>query len=135
MNASESGAGVALFISIAIINIAFFTFLAVVAWVVARRREREAYYRSETMKRIVEAGGENSPVLDYMREQERTGAAKRVAGFKLGGLVNIAIGLALMVLLHTLVHASGVYLAGLFPLLLGVALLVYGLWLGPRTAV
>ena len=135
MNSNESNAGVALFLMIAVANIALFSFLAVAVWLGARRKEREAYYRAETMKRVIEAGGERSPVLDYLREQERNNTARRSAGFKLGGLVNLAIGLALMILLHTLVQTSGVYLAGLFPLFLGLALLGYGAWVGPKTAV
>lgn len=126
--------GVAVFFYLAIANISLFTFLAVAVWVGARRREREAYYKAETMKRIVEAGGERSPALEYLREQETITAAKRVAGFRLGGLVNLAIGLALMILLHSLVRESGVYLVGLFPLFVGLALLVYGSWLSPKTA-
>ena len=35
-------------------SIALFSFLAVAAWSDARRKEREAYYTSETLKKIAE---------------------------------------------------------------------------------
>jgi hypothetical protein len=37
-----------------------------------------------------------------------------------------------MILLHGLVRATGVYLVGVIPSLIGVALLMYGYWLGPK---
>ena len=39
-------------------SIALFSFLAVASWSDARRKEREAYYRSETLKKIAESSGE-----------------------------------------------------------------------------
>jgi hypothetical protein len=38
-----------------------------------------------------------------------------------------------MILLHGLVPVHGVYLTGTIPLLVGVALLVYGYWMMPQT--
>jgi len=124
-----------IFFFLAIGAIALFTFLSVATWAGTRQAEREAYYKAEMMKRIAEIGGERSPAIDYLREQERIAAAKRAAGFKIGGLINVAVGIALMILLHELVHAAPVYLTGMFPLLVGVALLVYVFWLGPKTEV
>src|SRR6185436_7506723 len=49
--------------------IAFFTFLSVSAWSTARRREREAYYKSEAIKKIAEMQGATpEPVLQVLRE-------------------------------------------------------------------
>jgi hypothetical protein len=46
-----------------------FSFLAVASWAADRRREREAYYRSEAIKKIAEMQG-NAPdaVLQLLRE-------------------------------------------------------------------
>ncbi len=38
-------------------SIALFSFLGVASWTDARRKEREAYYRSETLKKISESSG------------------------------------------------------------------------------
>ena len=49
--------------------IGFFSFLGVSAWVNARRREREAYYRSEAIKKIAEMREPlPEPVLSALRE-------------------------------------------------------------------
>jgi hypothetical protein len=125
-------AGVAVFFFLAIGAIALFTFLSVATWTGTRQNEREAYYKAEMLKKIAEIGGERNPALEYLREQERISAAKRIGGFRLGGLINIALGLALLVLLHALVPVRGVALVGLFPLFIGVVLAAYGYWLAPK---
>jgi len=125
--------GVAVFLFLAIGALALFAFLSVATWTGTRQQERESYYRAEMMKKIAEAGGEQNPALAYLREQERIAAAKRVGGFRLAGMINIAVGLALIIFLHALVHFAGVYLMGLIPLFVGVALLVYGYWMVPQT--
>ena len=127
-------AGVAVFFFLAIGAIALFTFLSVATWTGTRQNEREAYYKAETLKKIAEIGGERNPALEYLREQERISAAKRIGGFRLGGLINIAIGFALLILLHALVPVRGVALVGLIPLFIGVVLAAYGYWLGPKEA-
>ena len=46
-----------------------FTFLSVAAWTSARRKEREAYYKSEAIKKIAEMQGATpEPVLQILRE-------------------------------------------------------------------
>lgn len=125
--------GVAVFLFLAIGALALFAFLSVATWTGTRAQEREAYYKAEMMKKIAEAGGDRNPALEYLREQERIAAAKRVTGFRLAGMINIAVGLSLMIFLRALVHFAGVYLSGLIPLFVGIALLVYGYWMIPQT--
>jgi hypothetical protein len=49
--------------------IALFTFLSVAAWTSGRRKEREAYYKSEAIKKIAEMQGTSpEPVLQMLRE-------------------------------------------------------------------
>src|SRR5262245_10427500 len=49
--------------------VCLFSFLAVASWTDARRREREAYYRSEAIKKLSEIQGTVSePVLQLIRE-------------------------------------------------------------------
>jgi hypothetical protein len=123
---------IAFILFLAISSVALFTFLAVATWTGTRQQERETYYKAEMMKKIAEVGGERNPALEYLREQERIAVAKQVGGFRLGGLICIAVGIALMILLHALVPVHGVYLTGLIPLFVGVALLVYGFWMMPQ---
>lgn len=129
------GADVAVFIFLAIGAIALFTFLSVATWAGSRQAEREAYYKAETMKKIAEMGGENNPALEYLREQERIKAVKRLGGIKLGGLINVGVGLGLMGFLRGIVHGPPVYLSGTIPLFIGFAMLAYTFWFAPERQV
>ena len=116
-------------------SIALFSFLAVASWSDARRREREAYYRSETLKKIAESSGEGARIAMelMMREEQKPKMKRSLEGMKLGGLVTAAVGIGVMALLHGIVQGEGpVYLVGLIPLLIGVALLVYAFLLAPK---
>jgi hypothetical protein len=114
-------------------SIALFSFLAINGWADARRKEREAYYRGETLKKIAESSGEAArSAMELLREQEKNAAKRRLEGLKLGGLITAAVGLGVMVLLRGLEQEHPVYLAGLIPLLVGSALLVYAFVLAPK---
>ena len=67
-----------------------------------------------------------------MREDERRAARRAREGLKLSSLILIAIGAALMVFLKIISPDMPVYLAGLFPLGVGVAMVIYILFVGPR---
>ena len=60
---------------------------------------------------------------------------KKREGMKIGGLINIAVGVGLMIFLRALVQDEPVYLCGLIPGLIGVALLTYALFLAPKAGV
>ena len=114
-------------------SIALFSFLTVNGWADARRKEREAYYRGETLKKIAESSGEAAKsALEMLREQEIFAARRRIEGLKLGGLITTAVGVGVMVLLSGLRVAEPVYLTGVIPLLVGLALLVYAFLLAPK---
>ncbi len=117
-------------------SIALFSFLAVASWSDARRKERETYYKSETLKKIAESSGEGAKAaIELMREQEKSAEKRRLEGMKLGGLITAVVGIGVMVLLHGLAHREPVYLAGLIPLLIGVAMLIYVFVLAPEPQV
>ena len=114
-------------------SIALFSFLGVASWSEARRKEREAYYTSETLKKIAESSGEGAKAaIEYIQEQHRNLARRRLEGMKLGGLITAAVGIGLMVFLRGVANEESVYLVGLIPLLIGVALLIYSFWLAPK---
>lgn len=121
------------FLSVAIV--AIFSFVAVAVWSQERRREREAYYRSETLRKIGEAqaaGG--TAAIEFLREEEKNAARRLREGQKLGGLIVLAIGIGLMIFIKGVSRndPSPAYLVGLFPLLIGAALLVYVYLLAPK---
>jgi hypothetical protein len=121
----------ALFLSVG--AIAVFSFVAVAAWSDNRRKEREAYYKAETLKKMVEAHGpgSSSPV-ELLREEERLAARRRREGQRLGGLITFAVGIGLMIFLKAVDHDGQTYLVGAIPLLVGAALLAYSYLLAPK---
>lgn len=123
--------------------ICFFSYAAVASWVEARRKEREDYYKSDTLKKIAEGGPGATAALEFLREQEKNAAERhceeqkntslrRREGTKIGGAVNIAIAVGLMIFLHEFLRNQPVYLVGLIPLLVGIALLIYSYFLAPK---
>jgi ferric-dicitrate binding protein FerR (iron transport regulator) len=134
MSPTDMNAGIALFVFLAVGAVALFTFLSVATWAGTRQQEREAYYKAEMMKKIAEVGGERNPALDYLREQERIAAAKRLGGYKLGGLVVAGLGLGVLIFLKALLPGQAVYLCGTIFLFIGLALLAYATWFAPERA-
>lgn len=127
-----------LFIFLGIGSIALFSFLAVAIWAGERRKEREAYYRSETLKRVVELQGSGSQsAIEVLREEERIAARRSIEGLKLGGLITLAVGVGMMAFLGAMMSANHThepaYLVGLIPALIGIAILVYVYILVPKS--
>ena len=117
----------AVFFFLSIGAIALFTFLSVATFSGTRQAEREAYYKAEMLKKIAEVGGGGNPALDYLREQERIAAAKRLGGIKLGGLVVSGLGLGVMIFLRALIREQPIFLCGPIFLFVGLALLAYAM--------
>jgi hypothetical protein len=133
---------IGLFLFLSVLMVSIFSFVSIAVWTEARRKEREAYYKSESLRRIAEMPGEGAKyVIEIMREEERirqgnerTREIEKIQGMKIGGVVTTAVGLGLMVFLYFLVDKSGtpVYLVGLIPAFIGLALLVSVNFLTPR---
>lgn len=125
---------IAVFIPIVTI-ICVFTFLSIASWSGARQKEREAYYKSETLKRIAESQGPGATsALELIREEARVSTRKAREGQRLGGLATVAVGMALTPFLWAVLDPGdkGVALVGLIPFLIGVAMLVYSYVLAPK---
>jgi hypothetical protein len=110
-----------------VIIVAVFAFTGVLHWVDSSRKEREAYYRADTLKRLGEAPGEGAKAaLELLREQDRLKRINAREGMKIGGLVSVAVGAALCIFLRFVAgSASGSWLVGLIPGFIGIALLIY----------
>src|ERR1700679_73618 len=81
-------------------SIALFSFLAVASWSDARRKEREAYYMADALKKIADSSAEGGKsAVEYLREQNGIAIRKRVEGLKLGGLITAAVGVGVMIFL------------------------------------
>jgi hypothetical protein len=115
--------GVMFFVFLAVGALALFSFLAVIVWSKFRWKEREAFYRSEMVKKIAETGGAGSTAaLEFLREQEKSAKLRDRVVLSVAGLITMSVGIALMIFLNRLVTHSPVYLSGLFPLIIGIIL-------------
>lgn len=117
--------GMWMFLSIGAVSL-FVVFIPTVTWVDSRRKEREAYYRADTLRRLTEATGEAAnAVVELLREEERRKEIKQREGMKIGAVVNLGVGIAMMIFIAYLTHGNPAFLCGLIPGLVGAGLLVY----------
>jgi Flp pilus assembly protein TadB len=115
-----------------VIMICVFTFISVQVWAEQRKKEREAFYRSEVLRKLAEStGAQVQQVLDVMREQDRNEERQRREGGKLAGLIVTAVGVGLC-LMFAFLTPGAVWAIGLIPLLVGLALLIHNYVLAPR---
>jgi hypothetical protein len=116
-----------MFLSISAVAL-FAVFIPLVSWIDSRRKEREAFYKSETLRRLGESSGDGAKLaLDMLRDEARREEIKKREGLKIAGLINVGVGVGLVIFLRALIgggHDSP-YLCGLIPGLIGVAMLVY----------
>jgi hypothetical protein len=106
--------------------VATFTFVTVVHWVDSQRKEREAYYKAETLRRVTEASGEGArAAVELMHQDARLKRLTAREGLKITGLINLGVGIGVMVFLHELLKGTAIYLCGLIPALIGVGFLAY----------
>lgn len=121
------------FLFLSVGSVSLFSFVAVSSWADARRREREAFYRSETLKKVAEAPPSGAALaLDFLRERDRKADARTREGIKLGGLIMAATGMGVMIFLRNLLPEKPAYVSVVIPLLIGFAMLAYSYLLAPK---
>lgn len=123
--------GMWMFLSIGAVAL-FVVFIPTVTYMENRRKEREAFYKADTIRRLAESSGEGArAAVEMLKEEDRQSRTKKREGMKIGGLTNIGVGIALLIFLRALIPNEPVYLCGLIPGFVGVALLTYALFLAP----
>jgi hypothetical protein len=126
---------VMVFVFLAVGAIALYSYLSINSFVHGRRKEREAYYRNETVRRLTESQGAGADAaIALMREEDRLWTIRRLEGTKLGGLITTGVGIGLMIFLGIANHDNhliGVAI-GIVPLMVGLALLLYAYRLSPK---
>lgn len=123
--------GMWLFLSVGAVAL-FVVFIPLITWIDSQRKEREAFYRAETFRRLAEAPGESAKAgLEILREQERMKQRRVIEGLKMGGLINLGVGVGLIFFLKSLLGAGhgSPYLCGLIPGMIGVGMLIYAFFI------
>ena len=119
--------GLWLFLSIGAVSL-FVVFIPLVTWMENRRKEREAFYQAETIRRLAEASGEGAKAaIELMREQNRLSRIKMLEGMKIGGVINLGVGVGLVIFLRVLLGSGqgSPFLCGLIPGFIGIGMLTY----------
>lgn len=141
----RTAGAISMFLFLSVLMVSVFSFVSIAVWTEMRRKEREAYYKAESVRRVAESSGEGAKyVIEMMREEERILQAREKAregkkreGMIIGGMVNVGIGLALMIFLYFLQldrvgGPTHTYLCGLIMVFIGLPLLLYGLFMMPK---
>ncbi|HMD77050.1 MAG TPA: DUF6249 domain-containing protein [Terracidiphilus sp.] len=127
-NPDLTNMGMWIFLSIGAVAL-FVVFIPTVTWLDNRRKEREAFYKAETIRRVAEASGECAKAtIDLLREESRLERLKKREGMKISGLINVGLGIGIFIFLWFFMGPKMAY-CGLIPGLIGVAMLVYVLFL------
>ena len=95
-------------------------------------KEREAYYRNETLQRIAATPEGAVAVAEHLRMDDKRAARRREETTKLAGMITTAAGVGMMIFIRLLDNTKPFYLVGLIPALMGMALLIYAFVLLPR---
>jgi hypothetical protein len=111
---------------------AVFAFLSVAVWVTSRAGERKARDKFALLKALAEQPSESATrVVELLREQEARQADRKDReerrGFLAGGVVCIATGIGIAVMIATLSPKEGAWTVGLMIALIGAALVPFGL--------
>ena len=118
-----------LFFIPAILAVVFSSVVAIV-WLEARRKERQAFYYSEMVKKLGETS--DTAAGDFLRENERIKRSRIREGMTIAGLVGCLAALGLMIFLYAIVPDLPVYLVALIPMLSCAGLLIYARLMFPR---
>lgn len=119
--------GMWLFLAVGAIAL-FGIFLPVVTWIDSRRKEREAFYKAEMFRRLSESSGDSAKTaLDLLREESRQERIKKREGMKIGGVITLGVGVAMVIFLSFMTGSGRgtPFFVGLIPAFVGLAMLVY----------
>ena len=116
-----------------LIPISGIAMIVLIVYFEEKRKAKQALYRNELLKKIADSQGDAADkIMEMIRQEELDIKIRRREGIKLGGLITAAAGLGAMALLFMLVPAQPVWIAGVVPLLIGLALFIYAQVLSPR---
>ena len=87
---------------------------------------------NDAHRKSYEPPSSGTKAVPVLGEQENSRRQEQIEAYKVGGLVTVAAGIGLGIFLYFLDPSTPLYLVGLMALMVGLALLLYGLVLAPR---
>jgi ferric-dicitrate binding protein FerR (iron transport regulator) len=115
----------AVFSYLSVATVAALAMVSIKVWSDNRRREPEAFYRYETLRKLADVQGAGAQqVLEVMHAQQRVASRQ----MKLGGLAACGAGAGLLAMFWSLDRLQ----VGFVPLFIGMALLLYAYGLAPK---
>ena len=109
----------------ALFPVAVFVFLAVAVWRDRRAKEHEVTERHTTYRKVIESGSADQ-MIDLMERDRRHRLHKQARDKQLGGMIVTAVGVVAIIAFYFMEpDGEPVYLLGLFPLAVGLLLLVH----------
>ena len=119
-----------LLILLVALSVPLLSFLAVVTWVHERRKEREAYYLSETIKKL--ADSTTTTPADYLRNYELARSRRFREGIRLTGFIGSFAATGLVIAVWAIDPGGKGHFVALIPLFACVSLFVYAHFLARR---
>ena len=128
-------ANAAMFLFLAAAVVAVFAFLSIAVWVSGPTHERLARERFALLRAVAENPNENArAVLEMLRLEDEERALRKAReerrGWLMGGLIVMAVGIGLAIMMITLQGGSSWTIAAI-PFLVGAVLLGVGLHANP----
>ena len=125
----------AMFLFLAAAVVAVFAFLSIAVWVNGPTQERLARERFALLRAIAENPNENAKaVLEMLRLEDEKRALRKAReeqrGWLLGGMIVMAVGVGLALMMITLQGGHSWTIAAI-PFLVGTVLLAFGLHANP----
>jgi hypothetical protein len=130
-----SNYGLWLFLAVGAVAL-FGIFLPLTTWMEHRRKEREAFYRAETFRRISESSGDGAKAaVELLREEIRREQIRKIEGLKIGGIITLGVGIAMIIFMSVMAShdRDTPFLVGLVPAFVGAAMLIYVYFLASPT--
>ncbi len=117
---------------LATVCVASLTFVTVIVWAENRRKERKEFYRFEFRKKLVESGKMDASsfasLIQYENDIRLLQARQKLL---IGSFVILGTGIGVCFGFQFI--SGSVWKLGLIPVSIGLSMLVYGLFLAPKT--
>jgi hypothetical protein len=128
-----------LFLFLAAAVVAVFAFASIFVWVSTPAQERRSRDKLAVLKTLAENPSENAAkVLEFLRTEDEKRFERRrreeKRGYVMGGLVTMATGVGLGIMLAVLDNRGGTWSVGLIPFLIGCVLLGMGVFSNGRAS-